>query len=294
MTTAASPSAFVGDDGDLWAFRVTAKNGSSVNAADANNGANDFLDINVGDTMAGEFIHVPDAIARGTTADQPQAALENWSNANNVFQFVRVEDMDYDPDNPRVVYFTDTGSTRIKEGPSGRLIRAGTSDFPFFDTNGRVFKMVLNADDPTVVDSLTIHAEGRLQRQDAGTPPVVTVIQAGVGFLNPDNLDAGHASLMVQEDTANAKIWRNDFASTWTHVGTVTHPTSPSAGESSGIVDLSKWLGAGWWALDVQSHVNQLLDPTMRTYVTPISGAVLNYQLRREDGQLLLLYLPGS
>ena len=33
MTTAASPSAFVGDDGDLWAFRVTAKNGSSVNAA---------------------------------------------------------------------------------------------------------------------------------------------------------------------------------------------------------------------------------------------------------------------
>ena len=194
----------------------------------------------------------------------------------------------------RVVYFTDTGSTRIKEGPSGRLIRAGTTDFPFFDTNGRVFKMVLNADDPTVVDSLTIHAEGRLQRQDAGTPPVVTVIQAGVGFLNPDNLDAGHASLMVQEDTANAKIWRNDFASTWTHVGTVTHPTSPSAGESSGIVDLSKWLGAGWWALDVQSHVNQLLDPTMRTYVTPISGAVLNYQLRREDGQLLLLYLPGS
>ncbi|HEY8178658.1 MAG TPA: hypothetical protein VIH19_08705, partial [Candidatus Limnocylindria bacterium] len=140
----------------------------------------------------------------------------------------------------------------------------------------------------------TIHAEGRLQRQDAGTPPVVTVIQAGVGFLSPDNLDAGHASLMVQEDTANAKIWRNDFAATWTHVGTVTHPTAPSAGESSGIVDLSNWLGAGWWALDVQSHVNQLLDPTVRTYVTPISGTVLNYQLRREDGQLMLLYLPGS
>ena len=179
------------------------------------------------DTLAGEFIHVPDAIARGTTADQPQTALENWSNANNVFQFVRVEDMDYDPDNPRVVYFTDTGSTRIKEGPSGRLIRAGASDFPYFDTNGRVFKMVLNADDPTQVDSLTIHAEGRLVQQDAG--PVTTVIQAGVGFLNPDNLDVGHASLMVQEDAANAKIWRNDLGTTWTHVGTVNHPTAPSA-----------------------------------------------------------------
>jgi hypothetical protein len=99
---------------------------------------------------------------------------------------------------------------------------------------------------------------------------------------------------MVQEDTANAKVWRNDFAATWTHVGTVNHPTSPSAGESSGIVDLSQWMGPGWWALDVQSHVNQALDPTLRTYVTPITGVELTYQLRREDGQLLLLYLPGS
>jgi hypothetical protein len=211
-----------------------------------------------------------------------------------VFQFVRIEDMDYDPDDPRVVYFADTGSTRIKEGPSGRLIRAATTDFPFFDTNGRVFKMVMNADDPTIVDSLTIHAEGRLVRQDAGMPPVVTVIQAGVGFLSPDNLDAGATSLMVQEDAANAKVWRNDFAATWTHVGTVNHPTAPAAGESSGIVDLSQWMGPGWWALDVQSHVNQLVDPTVRTYITPITGVELTYQQRREDGQLLLLYLPGS
>jgi hypothetical protein len=74
----------------------------------------------------------------------------------------------------------------------------------------------------------------------------------------------------------------------------VNHPTAPSPGESSGIVDLSAWMGAGWWALDVQSHVNQLVDPTIRTYVTPITGVELTYQLRREDGQLLLLYLPGS
>ena len=57
----------------------------------------------------------------GTDAlDRPQTALENWSNANNVFQFVRVEDIAYDPDNPRVVYFADTGSTRLKEEPSDR------------------------------------------------------------------------------------------------------------------------------------------------------------------------------
>jgi hypothetical protein len=299
MTTAASPSAFLADDGDLWAFRVTATDEGPVNPADPFNNANDYLEIEPGDAWAGEFIHVPDAIARGTTADQPQAALENWSNANNVFQFVRVEDMDYDPDNPRVLFFTDTGSTRIKESDaSGRLYRAAATDLPFYDTNGRVFKMVLNAEDPTQVDEFSIHAEGKLQRQDPAPiptdPPIITVINPGVGFLNPDNLDAGHDSLMVQEDTANAKIWRNDYGTTWTHLGTVTHPTSPSAGESSGIVDMSAWLGAGWWALDVQSHVNQELDPTIRTYVVPLTGQVITYQARREDGQLLLMYVPGT
>jgi hypothetical protein len=300
MYSAASPSAFVGDDGDLLAFRVTATDEGPVDAANAQNNANDYLEIRTGDTWAGEFIPVPEDVARGTLPTvQPQAGLETWSNDHNVFQFVRVEDMDYDPDNPRVVYFTDTGSTRIREdAATGRLTRPPSGNFPFYDTDGRVFKMVLNAEDPTIVDEFSILAEGKLQLQEAGVlptdPPIVTVIEPGVGFLNPDNLDAGHTSLMVQEDAANAKIWRNDFAATWTHVGSVTHPTAPSAGESSGILDASAWLGAGWWVLDVQSHVNQELDSTVRQYVTPITNVVINYQARREDGQLLLMYVPGS
>jgi hypothetical protein len=221
---------------------------------------------------------VPDAIARGTTAAQPQAGLENWSNANNVFQFVRVEDMAYDPDDTNVVYFTDTGTDRLLESEeTGRLFRAPSGTPGTVTTNGRVFKMVFNEDDPTQVDEFSIVLDA-----------------ASIGMRAPDNMDVGHDSIMVQEDASNAKIWRFDMASTWTHVGTVTHPTAPSAGESSGIVDASAWLGAGWWVLDVQSHVNQSLDPTVRQYVTPISGAVLNYQLRREDGQLLLMHIPGS
>jgi hypothetical protein len=295
LNTAGSPSALVADNADLWAFRVTATDAGAVDPGDQFNDANDFLEIDPGDTWSGEFIHVPDAIARGTTAEQPQLALENWSNANNVFQFVRVEDMDYDPDDPNVVYFTDTGSTRIRESDaSGRLIRPAATDFPYYDSDGRIFKMVLNEDDPTIVDEFSFVAQGKLQLQEAGTPPAVTVIDPGVGFRNPDNLDAANDSLMVQEDTSSAKIWRFDYDATWTHVASVTHPTAPAAGESSGIVDLSQWLGDGWWALDVQSHVNQLLDPTPREYVTPITGVVIPYQARREDGQLLLMYIPGS
>ena len=300
MGTAASPNALVADGGDLWAFRVTGTDAGAVNAADPQNNANDFLEIEPGDTWTGEFIHVPDDIARGTTAARPQTGLENWSNANNVFQFVRVEDMATDPDNPRVVYFTDTGTTRLKEDPAtGRLFRAGAAAVPYFNTDGRVFKMVLNEDDPTIVDELSIVAQGRLAEQLTAPPPPGTpdfnVIDPGVGFRAPDNLAVGHTSLMLQEDASNAKIWRFDLASTWTHVGTVTHPTAPSAGESSGIIDMSAWLGAGWWALDVQSHVNLPGEQGPFSYTTPISGAVISpYFTRREDGQLLLVQVPGS
>lgn len=298
LSTAPSPSDLLADNVDLWAFQVTATDEGAVNPGDPFNDANDYLEIEPGDNWSGRFIHVPDDVARGTTGTAPQTALEEWSNQNNVFQFVRVEDIDYDPDDPNVVYFADTGSTRIKESAStGRLIRPATTDLPYFDTNGRLFRMVLDEQDPTIVDEFSIVAEGRLQRQDAGAnvgdPNVITVLNAGVGFLSPDNLDVGHQSIMVQEDAANAKVWRYDF-SNWTHVATVTHPIAPSAGESSGIVDASRWLGDGWWALDVQSHVNQTVDPTVRTYTTPLTGTQLTYQLRREDGQLLLLYLPGS
>ena len=300
MGTAASPSELVGDGGDLWAFRVTGTDAGAVNAADPQNNANDFLEIEPGDTWTGEFIHVRDDIARGTTSERPQTGLENWSNANNVFQFVRVEDVATDPDNPRVVYFTDTGTTRLKEDPAtGRLFRASASAVPYINTDGRVFKMVLNEDDPTIVDEFSIVAEGRLAEQlTAPAPPGVpdfNVIDPGVGFRAPDNLAVGHTSLMLQEDASNAKIWRFDLASTWTHVGTVTHPTAPSAGESSWIIDMSAWLGAGWWALDVQSHVNLPGQQGPFSYTTPISGAVISpYFTRREDGQLLLVQVPGS
>jgi hypothetical protein len=138
--------------------------------------------------------------------------------------------------------------------------------------------MVLNRHDPRIVDEFSILVDG-----------------GAIGMLNPDNLDVGANSIMVQEDAANAKIWRYDMASgQWSHVGTVTHPTAPAAGESSGIVDVSRWLGAGWWALDVQSHVNLTTGPTDLSYTVPITGQVMTYRERREDGQLLLVHIPGS
>ena len=261
---------YVKGDGSLWAFRVTATESGPVDAADPFNGANDYLDMQPGDTWSGEFIQVPDDVARGLTSESPQTALENWSNANNVFQFVRIEDIDYDPDSPRTVYFADTGTTRLIPDGNGRLARgpSGTGT----DTNGRIFKMVLNADDPTQVDSFSIRADA----YDVLTPDQQPM-------RTPDNVDVGHNGIMVQEDTSNfSKIWWYSFDTgdwTWIATGAVQDA------ETSGILDVSDWFGPGWWALDVQVHDSSLWVD---------SADMGTYTAKREAGQLLLMHVPGS
>lgn len=265
--------AFQKDEGTMWAFRVTGTQDGAVDADDPFNGANDYFDIELGDTFTGEFITVDEDVARGDTASLPQDALEDWSNASNVFQFIRVEDVAYDPDNPRVVYFADTGNTSLYQDPAtGRLYRS--SSLGTLSSAGRIFKMVLNEDDPTIVDEFSI------------------VVEAGdIGMRSPDNLDVGHDSMMVQEDTSSySKIWMYDLDDTWTHVAT----SVPEDAETSGIVDMSGWLGDGWWALDVQNHGVDVYSETGHVYTHPVSGAQSTYKAKREDGQLLLMYVPGS
>jgi hypothetical protein len=272
LHTANKPDQLLNDKGQLWAFQVTATGDGDVEPSDPFNDANDYLEIGAGDDWSGRFIHVPTDIARGLTDQAPQAALENWSNENNVFQFVRVEDIAYDPLDPRTVYFTDTGTNRLAEDPAtGRLTRLSSGGVT---TNGRVFKMVLNEKDPRIVDSFSILVDAD-----------------DIGMRAPDNMDVSEHSVMVQEDASNARVWRQDRASgQWLHVASAIQPSA----ETSGIVDVSEWFGEGWWALDVQSHVNESEGTDTLTYVTPITGAKLSYRERREDGQLLLMHIPGS
>ncbi len=267
------------DRGSLWAFQVTKKNGTRVNPWDAFNHANDYGDIALGDNLQGRFIRVPDDIARGTSAGEPQQALEDWSNANNVFQFVRVEDLDYDRNNKRIVYFADTSTTRLEEDPAtGRLVRR-SSPFVGPYNNGRIFRMEFSAKNPKYVKSFKIMLDG-----DSGGPNL-----SGIAALtNPDNLATSRHSLMVQEDTTSifSRVWNYDFAShTWSVVATV----NDQQWESSGIVDVSKWFGPGAWLLDVQAHGSAFwIESYLDTSVTP------NVTYKTEAGQVLLLRVPGS
>lgn len=275
MLSAKDPKKFLNDQGTLYAFRVTATDAGPVDAANPLNNANDFFDMAAGNTWKGEFIEVPPEIAAGTTGALAQDALEDWSTANNVFEFIRVEDIAYDPDHPREIYFADTGNTRLLEDANGHLYRAPSGTAGTSSSLGRVYKMVLNKKDPTKVDAFSI-----------------VVDASAIGMRNPDNVAISHKSLMVQEDTSNARIWQYSLkAGTWTHIATAVQPEA----ETSGIIDVSRWFGAGWWALDVQSHVNEsLIDEPHEWVDGPAPPGGTTYRFHREDGQLLLMHVPGS
>jgi secreted PhoX family phosphatase len=274
LYSAATPEALLADEGTLFAFRVTATQEGPVDAADPFNGANDYGDIAVGDDWQGEFIPVPDDVADGTTALAPQAGLEQWSNDNNVFQFIRVEDIAYDKNTPYVVYFADTGERRAVENPAtGRLMRAPSGTMGPYP-NGRIFRMVLDPHDPNRVVSFSI-----LLDADAGGYDNPDVMHA------PDNIDTSGRSLMVQEDSSqppNSRIWRYDLhRKTWSVVASVLD----ADWESSGIVDASAAFGKGTWLVDVQGHGD---------FVDVDTTSVPGVTIKRESGQLLLLRLPGS
>ena len=101
MYTAADADAVWDDQGHLFAFQ------SDVATV------NDYGDLPPGSSVAGHFIAVPDAVADGD-----QTGLETWSNANNAFQFIRIEDIAYDRDDPNVVYLADTGEPRAIPDPN--------------------------------------------------------------------------------------------------------------------------------------------------------------------------------
>jgi hypothetical protein len=273
------------DEGDLWAFV----------ADDA--AVNDYGDLAFGDEVSGHFIPVPRNIAVG-----PQGPLETWSNANNVFQFIRVEDIAYDRNDPQTVYIADTGEPRaIPSATTGRLSRGPSGTMGPYP-NGRVFKMVFDADDPTLVDSLSILIDA-----DAGGPGNPAVVH------NPDNLETTANSLLIQEDPGGhnqyelddpagvgGRVWRYDLSTgaldAVLEVDQSLDESSYDVGgfvadrggwESSGIVDASSLWGPGWFLMDVQAG-----SLILESVPGMLGDRAVVFE--REGGQLLRVKIPGA
>jgi hypothetical protein len=273
---AANADAVWSDQGDLYGF------------VSDNPAINDYYDFPVGVplSVSGEFKKIDKSIAKGT-----QSQLEAASDALDVFQFVRLEDVAYDkrPGMQNVVYIADTGRGATSAGGN-----------PFTSSNGRIWKMVFDPSNPRRVLSLSVFIEG----DDA---PVKTLTE----IHQPDNLETTPNGLYVTEDPGSsqqfpagstdanattARVWRHDLAGSmapvlWVDQSADEGPTDVDpqpkgnlgAWEASGIIDASHVFGPGAFLVDVQAHT---------LWVEMAPGPDWTY--KREGGQLLLFRLPGG
>lgn len=319
---ARNTESFLKDEGDLWAFVSDTP------------GVHHYYDVlpGSGASITGHFIKVPKMIATGLKPDGsevraadfgyplpptdgswqrdprsvtplgidgPQWVLEYWSDTNNVFQFVRIEDMAYDkrPGMGNIVYIVDSGRGRTE---------SQSLDTPNFrSTNGRVWKMVLDPKNPTIVTSMTVLVEG-------DDNPVKTYDEVH----QPDNIESVTTGILLTEDPGSsqqfaitdtspaattARLWYVPFSGTPQVVARVDQsadggPTDvdgrPNANlgawESTGIIDVSETFGRVAFLINVQAH---------SLWIEKAPGDDNNgdgqpdFTYKREGGQLLVLTL---
>lgn len=228
--------------------------------------------------------------------------LEHWGDiqpGGGVFQFVRLEDMAFDkrPGMANVVYLVDSGRGS-----------ASTSGHPYTSTNGRIWQMVLDPSDPTIVISLSILIQG----DDAP-------LKAPNEIHQPDNIESTQNGLYITEDPGSgqqfnpgetnattARIWQYPFANPLAMAPVAAVDQSADEGptdtagsglgklgawEASGIIDVSSIFGPGTFLLDVQAHT-LFIDQSPGPDVT--GDGVSDWTNKREGGQLLLLTIPGG
>ena len=66
-----------------------------------------------------------------------------------MFQFIRIEDLAYDRNDQHVLYFADTGEPRAVADPATGRLRRGAAGTTGPYPNGRIFKVVLDDENPT-------------------------------------------------------------------------------------------------------------------------------------------------
>jgi hypothetical protein len=200
--------------------------------------------------------------SHGNVANMTGAQLQAASVANGVTEFLRPEDGQWDPNNPRDFYFVTTDRfDTVKTGTGttvgrSRLYRLRFNDIANPAAGGTVDLLLDGTEDHQMLDNMTIDRRGRvLLQEDPGGNPYLARVQSY--NINTDQL------------TSIARHDPNRFT-----------PGAPNFltdnEEASGIIDVSDILGEGWYLQDVQAHYS-------------IPGELV------EGGQLLAMYFsPGT
>ena len=193
------------------------------------------------------------AFAFGDVSSTTGATLEATSNANGVTNFRRPEDGAWDPVDPNVFYFVTTDAFNGKS----RLWRLNFEDASHPEQGGTIDMLLDGTEGQNMLDNIGPNRRGQI------------VLQEDIG----DNRPLGKVWLYDIDSDTLTQVARHDpdrFA-----VGAPDFITIDE--ESSGVIDASNILGAGWYLLDVQSH-KASADPELV-----------------EGGQLLAMHIaPGK
>jgi len=188
--------------------------------------------------------------------------LQALDDATNVTKFLRVEDGNWDPRNPRDYYFatTDRYDTTRDDPPGTTVGRSRLYRLRFDDLNnpaagGTIDKLLDGTEGYQQLDNMAMDKYGHvLLEEDPGAVPYLSKIWQY-------DINTGGLKLLAQHDPQRFSPGASGFLT--------------NDEESSGIIDASDIMGPGWFLLDVQAHYN--------------NGPELV-----EGGQLLAFYNPDS
>lgn len=192
-------------------------------------------------------------VSFGDVSNKTGVQLQNEAIANQVTQFIRVEDGAWDPrpHRARDYYFVTTGriTTSSTTWRPSRLWRLRFDDIDQPEAGGSIEMLLTNQfytgaastpdADPTyqMFDNLTIDRTGRIVLQeDVGG-------NNRLGRIYVYGIDSGE---LVQVARHNPKFFEGTAA---TNPNFLTNDE-----ESSGIIDASEILGRGWFLMSVQNH----------------------------------------
>ena len=196
------------------------------------------------------------------------AALEAESNANNVTQFQRPEDGAWDPNNPNIYYFVTTDQF---PGTS-RLWKLTFKDVEKNPEAGGTIEMLVNGSEgQQMFDNMAIdksstriilledigdqQARGKVWKYVIGTKVLTDVAEHDTKYFQP-----GQTSYITMDE------------------------------ETSGVIDMTDILGAGWFLLDDQVH----LPTAPAGFTAPAAATTFPYNDTElvEGGALYAAYFP--
>jgi hypothetical protein len=232
MFVADSSADLLSGKGQLYVLKADDKEGKPIQFENQ---------LTKGDSIPATFVPV------SQDANKDASALAAAVEKMGAFKFVRIEDSEYDRNDPTTVWFATTGRSDATDPRTRKP----------YDARGALWNVRLDPVDPTKATlSLVLRGD---QGDDILNPDNVATSQNSVILLEDinDELRGKHPGRVLRYDlktktiTVLAEVVQKDFD------GKAIPDDKPGAWESSGVINAFDLLGDGTWIINVQAHTLQ-------------------------------------